>query len=68
MTHLGKIKAGLSSGIELAQGRHIQLRTKEFIPMQIDGEPWLQRPCKIDIRLLNRYHSYVLISFDGKER
>jgi diacylglycerol kinase (ATP) len=52
--HLGQIKAGVSSGIELAQGRRIQIRTKEFIPMQIDGEPWLQRPCKIDFRLLTR--------------
>ena len=59
VSHLAQIKAGLASGLELAQGRRIQILTKEYIPMQIDGEPWLQRPCRINIRRLHRVNMCV---------
>lgn len=59
VTHLARIKAGLAAGIPIAQGRRISVTTKEYVPMQIDGEPWLQRPCRITIGLLDRVHVFA---------
>ena len=54
VNHLGAIKAGLKDAIPLAQGAHIQLTTTSSLPVQLDGEPWRQRPCKIDFRMKER--------------
>jgi len=48
--HMGKIKGGLATGIRLAQGAQINLVLKQTLPVQVDGEPWLQNPCAIMIR------------------
>lgn len=47
--HLGKLTVGLSRATRIAQASRIQLITSERIPMQIDGEPFRQDPCVIDI-------------------
>lgn len=47
--HLGKLTVGLSRATRLAQASRIELTTKEKLPMQIDGEPFRQDACKIDI-------------------
>lgn len=47
--HLGKLQVGLSRAGRLAQGQSIKIRTFEALPMQIDGEPWIQNPCTLDI-------------------
>lgn len=47
--HLGKLTVGLSRATRIAQASRIQLITAERIPMQIDGEPFRQDPCVIDI-------------------
>ena len=49
--HLGQIKAGIANAIPLAQGRKIEIISHSRVPMQIDGEPWMQSPCKIDLSL-----------------
>ncbi|PRP88362.1 diacylglycerol kinase theta-like [Planoprotostelium fungivorum] len=55
--HLGAIKSHLSGGKRLAQGKHVQLRlTVGEVPTQIDGEPWMQGPCTVDLSLLNQGH------------
>lgn len=49
IAHLGAIKAGLSSPTLLAQGREISFETKKKLPMQIDGEPWIQKKCSVGV-------------------
>lgn len=40
--HLVQIKAGVSRAYQLGQGRRIKMQTRDVLPMQLDGEPWLQ--------------------------
>jgi diacylglycerol kinase (ATP) len=47
--HLGQIQSGLRSAIRIAQAGHIRIRVKHDVPVQVDGEPWIQSPGEIII-------------------
>lgn len=47
--HIGQVMLGLSKPLFLGEGSHVKIRLNEHLPVQVDGEPWLQSPCQIDI-------------------
>ncbi|XP_026829259.1 diacylglycerol kinase theta isoform X9 [Ooceraea biroi] len=42
--HLGQIQSGLRGAMRIAQGGHIKIHLNSDIPVQVDGEPWVQSP------------------------
>ncbi|XP_078042806.1 diacylglycerol kinase theta isoform X13 [Augochlora pura] len=40
--HLGQIQSSLRAGMRIAQGGHIKIHLQSDIPVQVDGEPWVQ--------------------------
>ncbi|XP_055297893.1 diacylglycerol kinase theta isoform X7 [Sitodiplosis mosellana] len=47
VVHLGQIQSGLRSAMRIAQGGHIKIHSHSDIPVQVDGEPWIQPPGEV---------------------
>ncbi|XP_071051112.1 diacylglycerol kinase theta isoform X2 [Onthophagus taurus] len=47
VVHLGQIQSGMRSAMRIAQGGHIKIHLHSDIPVQVDGEPWVQSPCDV---------------------
>ncbi|RWS13942.1 diacylglycerol kinase theta-like protein [Dinothrombium tinctorium] len=47
IVHMGQIQSGLRSAIRIAQGGHIRIRINTEMPVQVDGEPWIQTPGEV---------------------
>jgi len=53
--YVGQIIAGVRQhGLRLAQCSTLTIRTRRPLPMQVDGEPWLQSPANITISHKNQ--------------
>uniref|UniRef100_A0A3B5M7V3 Diacylglycerol kinase n=1 Tax=Xiphophorus couchianus TaxID=32473 RepID=A0A3B5M7V3_9TELE len=52
VVHMGQVQSGLRCGIRIAQGSYIRLIVSKELPVQVDGEPWLQAPGHIIISAL----------------
>ncbi|XP_073252302.1 diacylglycerol kinase theta-like [Porites lutea] len=48
--HLGQIQSGIRTGIRLAQGAQINVKLKSEMPVQVDGEPWMQGAGHVIVR------------------
>nr|XP_013801033.1 PREDICTED: diacylglycerol kinase theta [Apteryx mantelli mantelli] len=49
VVHMGQVQGGLRSGIRIAQGSYFRVTLLKPIPVQVDGEPWIQAPGQIII-------------------
>ncbi|XP_075869760.1 diacylglycerol kinase theta isoform X2 [Nelusetta ayraudi] len=49
VVHMGQVQSGMRSGIRIAQGNYVRLTLRSAVPVQVDGEPWLQLPGHIII-------------------
>ncbi|PKA66725.1 Diacylglycerol kinase 2 [Apostasia shenzhenica] len=52
--HLGKLQIGLSKAQRLAQGKTIKLHIQSPFPVHVDGEPWIQQSCCLEITHLGQ--------------
>ncbi|KAM6980369.1 LOW QUALITY PROTEIN: diacylglycerol kinase theta [Aplochiton taeniatus] len=49
VVHMGQVQSGLRCGIRIAQGNYVRITVTKPIPVQVDGEPWIQSPGHIII-------------------
>lgn len=47
--HMAQLQVGLSTPHHVGQASTITIKFKDKLPVQVDGEPWLQRPCSITV-------------------
>jgi hypothetical protein len=72
--HLGRIRVGLGQPIRIAQARHIRIRTKSFLPGQVDGEPWRLPRCEMTLEpsgqafVLQHLSKVSLVGVEGGRR
>ncbi|KAL6765818.1 diacylglycerol kinase accessory domain-containing protein [Haematococcus lacustris] len=50
VAHLGRLSLGLARAQRLCQCRSVALTTLTTLPMQVDGEPWLQEPAQLQLQ------------------
>jgi len=54
--HLGQVNVGLARPIPLCQGKEITIESTCSTAMQVDGEPWTQKPCHISVSHRSQAH------------
>lgn len=47
--HMGQIQGGMRNGVRLAQGATINILFHSSMPVQVDGEPWVQPASRVRI-------------------
>ena len=53
--HLGQLNVGAAKPMHVAQGSRVRIELKRKLPVQIDGEPWTQRPAVLRVSLLDSF-------------
>jgi len=66
VAHLGGITTGIADGLRIAQGKQIQINISAELAAQVDGEPWVCIPGKIQISFWNQMH--LLFNTDEKTK
>ncbi|XP_070769505.1 diacylglycerol kinase theta [Enoplosus armatus] len=68
VVHMGQVQSGMRSGIRIAQGNYIRLTVSKPIPVQVDGEPWIQLPGHIIISAAGpKVRSEPVVCSDAEE-
>lgn len=52
--HLGQLNIGVDKPVRICQAREVRVVVDRKIPMHVDGEPWEQPACTMDIKLRNK--------------
>ncbi|XP_073816607.1 diacylglycerol kinase theta isoform X7 [Musca autumnalis] len=67
VVHLGQIQSGIRYANRIAQGGHIKMHLHSDLPVQVDGEPWVQ--CSGDIVVLkSALRAWMLRKVKSKRR
>lgn len=59
---MAQLQVGLSAPHHIGQANTVTIKFKDSLPVQVDGEPWLQRPCTITI---NRNGQATMLSLQS---
>lgn len=62
--HLASIQVNMASGTRIGQGSKIKLCLKRDLPVQVDGEPFLQPSSEITVEFWNQMK--MLLNFKSK--
>ncbi|XP_065844000.1 diacylglycerol kinase theta-like isoform X2 [Oscarella lobularis] len=60
--HLAQIQGKVRSGIRLAQCSHVKIFLSDTLPVQIDGEPWLQESSTVVITRCSEWATMLMRS------
>ncbi|XP_033330475.2 diacylglycerol kinase epsilon [Megalopta genalis] len=52
--HMAQLQVGLSQPYRIGQAKSIKMKLLKSYAMQIDGEPWYQHPCEVNITYCNK--------------
>lgn len=52
--HLGQLNMGVDKPVRICQAREVRVVIDKKVPMHVDGEPWEQPACTMDIKLKNK--------------
>ncbi|XP_053947468.1 diacylglycerol kinase theta isoform X4 [Anastrepha obliqua] len=67
VVHLGQIQSGIRTAMRIAQGAHIKIHLYSDMPVQVDGEPWVQSPGDVVV-LKSALKATMLKKIRGKRR
>ena len=60
--HLGQLELGHGSTVRVCQARNVRLVVDKSFPVHVDGQPWEQELCTLDVSLRN---TATLLQTDG---
>jgi len=52
--HIAQLQVNLAEPYRIGQAKRVRIQLLKRFPVQIDGEPWEQNPCVIDISFFNQ--------------